>query len=417
MNKNFLVISNNSFSATSNNGKTLESIFSSFNKENIFQLYFRNIENPDYFFCNNYIYASPFKLHYNPVTIFPKTNSNFKLINFLNKLESYKYFIVDLIWSISPINKNPILSFCKNKNISFVFFLGGPYKYSHDLAIFVSKNMQIPLFFYLTDDYLFSSFSSKRFFARFFYERLINLYKNTIINSSQCFVIGEKMANDYSDFFNVDFKILINSISIQEDFPINQYQSKFVISFFGSLHSNRDLMLKRFLTIVSSYFDHDLSKYEIRIFTSSVLNHQDYVFFKSFNIRFFPIVKGEEFLTKVLESNYLLHLESDDFDSINKTRYSVSTKLPEYFSFKRLVIAFGPNCIASMELIINYNLGLFLDSSSTDISLNEQLNSIFNKDSNIYSSIVENAFLYSKKHFDKDKNSTNFKNIAYNKIS
>jgi hypothetical protein len=49
-----LIISNNPFSKTSNNGKTLESIFDNQNFINISQLYFTSYQNPDYSFCDNY---------------------------------------------------------------------------------------------------------------------------------------------------------------------------------------------------------------------------------------------------------------------------------------------------------------------------------------------------------------------------
>jgi hypothetical protein len=45
-----LVISHNSFSKSSNNGKTLEALFSEFRRDNIYQLFFNDSEELDWDF-------------------------------------------------------------------------------------------------------------------------------------------------------------------------------------------------------------------------------------------------------------------------------------------------------------------------------------------------------------------------------
>jgi hypothetical protein len=55
---NVLVVSTNCFSDVYNNGKTLESIFSSFDKRNLAQVFFSENMNPDLNFVNNYFKIS-----------------------------------------------------------------------------------------------------------------------------------------------------------------------------------------------------------------------------------------------------------------------------------------------------------------------------------------------------------------------
>ena len=54
MKSKVLVVSHNCFSKVSNNGKTLESIFSSFPKNDLGQVFFTEDSNIDFDFCDNF---------------------------------------------------------------------------------------------------------------------------------------------------------------------------------------------------------------------------------------------------------------------------------------------------------------------------------------------------------------------------
>ncbi len=414
MSNNFLVISNNSFSNTSNNGKTLESIFSSFNKENIFQLYFRNFEKPDYKFCNNYLFISATKSYFNPDFSQHSVIRKYKNPLFLNNLQNLKFILFDLFWTIRFRRKKEILSYCIKNDFKFIFFLGGPYGFTHELATYISSSLKIPIFFYLTDDYLFSSKIKTNLWEKFIIKRIENIYQNTIAQSTQCFVIGDKMAKIYSQKFNVDFKVLINSTNISNHVRDNEFKEVTIYSYFGSLHSNRHLMLKRFSILISEFHNQRNSKYEIRVFTNSFIKISDFSFLSQNNVYIYPILSGNFYMNKIFETNYLLHFESDDLNSIEKTMFSISTKLPEYFASKRLVIAFGPKQVASMELIIDNEIGIYLDSSLSNNELVNKIKLFYEDAPTLYVLLVERALNFAKTNFDIKTNSTLFKKYIYN---
>jgi hypothetical protein len=53
----------------------------------------------------------------------------------------------------------------------------------------------------------------------------------------------------------------------------------------------------------------------------------------------------------IREADVLVHVESFDRNSIESTRLSVSTKIPEYLAMGRPVLAVGPPDVASMEFL------------------------------------------------------------------
>ena len=71
MKNRILIISHNPFSEISNNGKTLEAIFSKFKKEELFQLYFVDDANADKNYAQSYFFTSDA-----PLISFPSGNSN-----------------------------------------------------------------------------------------------------------------------------------------------------------------------------------------------------------------------------------------------------------------------------------------------------------------------------------------------------
>jgi hypothetical protein len=101
---------------------------------------------------------------------------------------------------------------------------------------------------------------------------------------------------------------------------------------------------------------------------------------------------------------------------MEKTKYSISTKLPEYFASKRLVIGFGPKQISSMEIIFKNEIGVFFDSAHSDNQLMEEFDHFLGGNSNLYDLIVKRAFEYSKANFDISTNPLLFKKFVYNRV-
>ena len=63
-----------------------------------------------------------------------------------------------------------------------------------------------------------------------------------------------------------------------------------------------------------------------------------------------------------------MHVESFDEKSKNSTRYSLSTKIPEYLNSGVCIFAYGPDDIASIEYL-KENSVAFVCSNKTDLRL------------------------------------------------
>ena len=125
------------------------------------------------------------------------------------------------------------------------------------------------------------------------------------------------------------------------------------------------------------------------------------------NIRFKGAVPSSAVHDIQVASDVLVHVESFDVRSSNSTRLSLSTKIPEYMSSGVPIFAYGPEQIASMKYLRDYNLAqtcFFKDK------LYESLLSILSDDE-LRARKVHNGTLKVKEDHDIQKVSKDFQRI------
>ena len=63
------------------------------------------------------------------------------------------------------------------------------------------------------------------------------------------------------------------------------------------------------------------------------------------------------------DSDVLLHIESFDPKTVEYTKYSMSTKIPEYMAARRPIICYAPNCLAVYRYIEKTGAGISVSTS------------------------------------------------------
>lgn len=413
---NILIISHNSFSNKTNNGKTLESIFSKFDKKNLFQIFFRLIEEIDYEYCENYLYVSPFRNLINP-TYFDRPSNSYSN-NFFSFLKdkfngAVKYLVNDIFWAIFFKGTPGVLDWVTGNNIKAIFFLAGPSGFSHNLAVEISRKLNIPMFVYFTDDYLIFPLRSN-LFDKIQYLRLSRIFSKTISQSHLNFAIGIEMCQQYNKFFGKNFLPLMNSFTILKFDEPEDKTENLVISYFGSLHSFRWKNLIKFSQFIQRINSSNTNSFTLNVFTNTNLDDKIRLELECFNTNIFDPVYGESYLNAIKRSDLLLHCESDDDYFSSKTKLSISTKIPEYCLSNRPIIAFGPTNIASFKILIENQIAFVIDSTDDDNSILNQLNKVF--DFKVRLNFVRRAFNYGKSNHDIRVISENFKNTILNEL-
>ena len=382
-----LVIANNSFSKTGNNGKTLCSLFAYFKPNDIAQLYFGTNENPHRDFCNSYYRITELDVLKSILDFsYSTSNSHCALVSSLNEgthkeawwfrtLKKYSNKLSlfrELLWDTNTWDTEELNNWIKEFNPDVIFALLGSNIYVHKIAIKLSKRYKLPLFVYFTDDYVINSTASG-LIEKIHYRKLCSQYQRTIANSDKAYVIGEKMQKEYSKIYLKPFGVLGNCIDLAKYSHMQPRQiienEPIIISYMGALHSNRWVSISKLGNIIKRLNDAYGYQMIIKVFSTATPDRKIMASFEQSGVQFCGGLDSSGVITQMENSHFLLHVES--FDKVNRTyvRYSISTKISEYLSSGRGIIAYGPHEVASIELLNNNSFGCCI----TDLDSSEDI--------------------------------------------
>lgn len=419
-----LVISHNPFSDTQNNGKTLEAIFDNYSKDSISQLFFSDLC-PDLDFCNNYFRITDKDVMVNNISLkkkrrytinfAPKTEISVKQAyvhsNIKRKIQQLP-FARDLIWGLGNWKYNELFHWIEKNNPDYIFFVAGQYSFSHSIARFLSDKYHLPLVVYFTDDYFINPIN-RNWHDRFEKKRMARFYNKTIRQASLCYAIGSKMAVVYSQYFGKEFHFIMNMVPLNEKLETKPHK-EVIISYFGGLHLDRWKQIVRLGNAIKK-LDVD-SEYPVKLYVySKPLSEEIEMSFKDSNVEYKGFVSSECIATELSKSDILLHVESDDAYYKSLTKLSVSTKIPEYISTGRCVLGFGPEHVASMELLSENRIGFVISSSLSDNEISEQLEK-FIRDKKMQRHLSETAYEFALDNFDPVKIRQKFNNQITNML-
>lgn len=361
-----LVISSNAFSDTTNNGKTLASFFNKCPVENIAQLYF-NPEVPN----NNY-YANYFRITDNDILkcIFRKSNTCGNLISLgvsikkdysknnktINMLKKYNLSRIarEVLWKSEKWKTKLLDQWLNDFSPEILFLCAGDGGFIYDITKYIRKKYDTKLVVYITDDYVLP----RKTISPFWWLRRNYILKkmSDAVQGSDLFItISEKMRGEYKDLFRKDSILAVNMTEPLKDEAISTKDNDgLTLVYAGGLHYKRYVTLNLLAKALKKYNDNfkNRQKVFLKIFSGQKPSYKQ--------IKYLNLDGASEYcgklnsaeLKEVLNAcDLLVHVESFDRKCIEATRLSISTKIPEYLSLGKPVLAIGPQQVASMEYL------------------------------------------------------------------
>lgn len=365
-----LIIANTSLSSTRNEGKTIASFFQGYPKNKIRQLYFNN-EYPDTDVCQSYYRVTDFDI----IRSFRKTAIGMVLevTNVQQELPDddrvpnvhfWKILKIDLIrllrelaWRIGKWKTNQLVNWLDDFAPELVFFCAGDSGFAYRINDYVVTRYKCRSVVYLTDDYILPRHTISPFWwirRYYIYEKM----KVAIRNCDQFLTISDKMRNIYRDIFKKDSIVALN-IPQKRTFKLRpmggaSHNDNIVLVYAGGLHYKRYKTLRLLALAIRKF---NLSpeverKAQLRIYCNQKPTERER---RAIELQgasnYCGALSSEELSDVLARSDILVHVESFDYNSIDKTRLSVSTKISEYMSLGKPILAIGPENIASMEVL------------------------------------------------------------------
>lgn len=358
-----LIISHNPISTKHSIGKTLMSFFSLFKKEELCQLYIHK-GTPDVEMC-----SSSFQItDKNVLKGFFFRNVKGKIIraNFENKREKnelkgysgfynskkkhepYMEIMRDLMWKLSPWYNKKLKSWIEEQKPTCIFVAIGSSKFLYDMALKISKDYNLPIYTYVCDD--FYSLKTPKAFLGFWWKKLIISKTKELMQKTKLIVT---ICNELSEFYKNEFKKPTLTIMTGTNFEI--VKSKEVrknvekIRYFGKLSINRYKSIADICRAIDMINIESGKNYFVDIFCGKIdeeiLNE-----FKDINsAKFHEFISGKEFKQEFYSSDILIHVEAFDEISIDRVKYSVSTKIADSLASGIPLLAYGPINVASIQ--------------------------------------------------------------------
>ncbi|MEL4024478.1 hypothetical protein [Lysinibacillus endophyticus] len=363
-----LIISNNPFSLVSNNGKTLYSFFKDFNQSHIRQIFFSS-EIPSIkgeylatyesqilrnFFRSGRKWIN-YKIRRNNVTSQSSYTSSVKLITNLKKNKLIRD-MREILWSFASLYDDNFKEYILKFNPDIVFFCAGDTIFSYKIVKEVLKLTSAKLVTYVTDDYI-TIEKGMSIYEKNRRKKIERFLRETVEKGELFYTISPMMKEYYDKKFSVNSEVIVN---ITEDFllpiaseELNSEQKKYKsIIYAGGLHLNRNKSLLKFLEIISQMNNEFNTNFQIELYSGDSLNLKDIKKIGAERyIKMHGLLQPKDLKEKLNDADYLLFLESFDKNSINSTKYSLSTKIPEYLSLNKPIIAIGPPEVSSIKYL------------------------------------------------------------------
>lgn len=363
--KRILIISSNPVSNIFNNGKTLAAFFDNYPKENLAQLYF-SATIPDNDICSKYFKISDmdmlktkFKRKYvcgqavEPVVGTLQQNSDERKIQKVKK-NNITRLAREVLW-LKGWKTKKLFEWLDEFDPEVIFFLAGDVVYGHRICQYIVNKYNIRMAMYITDDYVLPRYDMD--LAGYIRRCMIRKWmKKSIKCADVLFTISDMMKNCYKKLYGMDSFVAANmyeTTAIQGE----EYKEKenIVITYAGGLHYNRDMTLIKLIDAIEAinFINADSGKkITLKIYSGSKLKNK---FMKKINesicCYYGGLLGPEELEKELMKSDYLLHVESFKRRNICDTKLSLSTKIPEYMSYCKPIIAVGPKEVASMQYL------------------------------------------------------------------
>lgn len=420
-----LIVCHNLYDVTNNIGKTLVSLMNGYPKDRIAQLYFRN-ETPSFQYSSDY-YCITDKSVLKALMTFGirkaggvvEKKGDLKITgteNSLYKIGNRRHpsvsLIRDTLWSFPVWKSNKLRQWLQSVNPDIILFSPNDYTLAYRIALYVQKVINKPILpFYMDDAFYWHCKSS--LIDRYRRWSLIKLAKQIHHHSNKVLTICDYMSEEYEKLFSLPCHSFVNSVHIEKVEERTELSDPVVFSYLGNLHSNRwkslaeiGAYLREIQTTkgISCYLD----IYSGSLLEDRILNAFDVCP----NIRFKGSVAASEVHGIQVKSDILVHVESFDLKSVNSTRLSLSTKIPEYLSSGVPVFAYGPSHIASMRYLNDNNLA---ETCSSREHLFDTLLSLL-QDKNRRLERVHNGLARVAKKHDIEIVSKDFQNIIIGSV-
>lgn len=391
--KRLLVIGHNCFSKSGSNGRTLANQLRGWPCDKIAQFYIHP-EKPDFEICQKYYCISDKDLmqsmmKYKPVgkqiqykdfhKILIQSDNKKKNTNYKKLKNSLVYLLRELVWKSECWNKKNFIKWTDSFSPEIILLQGGDAGFLFYIAKKLSKRYNAKLVLYNTEGYYFKkqSFLHDNCISKLCYPILHSIfcrdYDSFMLQCDKVIYNCELLRDDYVNRFSHKNAVIMGSSDfVNQTFETIKKRKNHIV-YAGNLGVGRYQSLMEFAKVVYELnVDLPIDVYsnikDEKIRTQ--LEHTPGLHLRGF-------VQYEELQKILLNSKYLLHVESFSDFYIKDSKYAFSTKIADSLATGNCLIVYAPDTVAVCEYLKETKAAVLINDRE---SLRYKLQYLFSHD-------------------------------------
>lgn len=258
-------------------------------------------------------------------------------------------FIRNVIWKKTYWDTEELEKLVETFQPDFIFVGFSKDFFIFDIALHFSKKLSVPLILSIADDYVFFDEYRGKLLNRLYRKKYLKLVNECFKRTAFCVFESEKINKKYTS----EYQLTGHTIFISSDLNINEACEPKNKSFcyFGNLEYGRGESLievaEALAQISGEYsvevYSKDIEELSKRNLPNNMILHSQ--------------IPYEEVIVKMEECFCLLLVEGFSQKNVEMTKYSLSTKVADYLSFKKPLLAYGDKECGAIDFLCEHNLG------------------------------------------------------------
>lgn len=361
-----LVISNNCFSKSGSNGRTLANFFRGWPKKRLAQFYIQN-EIPDSEVCDNYFRVTDSEAVQSFITgqmvgevvDYKKDEANNikdrGVGNKIIKRTPITSILRDVIWNSYRWKKDNFNNWVEKFDPELILIQAGDSGFMLNLAVKLSKQFDIPLVIYNSESYYFKKYNYMEgkgissYFYSIFHKNLKKQYNKAIGRASHSIYICDMLKQEYDREFNKPSTTIMTSTELKLSKGIKNKKVIPVISYLGNLGVGRDEPLIE----IANKLQEINSEFYLDVYGQIPSDEIKAKFEKCKGIRYKGLITYDEVICVMQNSDILVHGENSADFYKEDLKYAFSTKIADSLASGTCFFVYAPKEIACTKYLLD----------------------------------------------------------------
>lgn len=412
-----LVVSNQCFSDSTSNGRTLGTLFKGWPHDKLRQFCI-SLNNPDTSVCTNYFAVSDndalksflslgLSHNKNNSVSFGSTSKNDRAQG-LNKT-ALVLSARNIVWSTGLWKSGKFREWLDDFKPQIVVFQSGDSAFMADIARNIAKKYGAKIVIFNTEGYIFFNHNYLKhhfsdviafpIFKRVYRKAFLKIFKKSTLS----IYLNSQLESDYQKILKHKSEVIYNSSEITFK-PADELSDIPTFAYLGNLGLKRPEALAEFAEVLSEV----APECHIDVYGKLPTDY-DGIFDRTARIMYHGMVSYDRVKDVIGETDFLLHVEKDDLVLTRELRYAFSTKIADSICSGRNFIVYAPSSLACSKYIADTGAAWL---ASTKTELRQVLKTaLTDREGRIR--VLSRAREIAEENHSAAKNGTKFQEILY----